>query len=64
MQDGFRPSTPDVIEPAARKVHMISEKIEMPPLEEENTEEIPAEEATEAPAPESEIPPADNQQES
>ena len=29
-QDGFRPSTPDVIEPAAKKVHMISQKIEAP----------------------------------
>ena len=27
---GFRPSQPEVIEPAARKVHMISEKIEAP----------------------------------
>ena len=30
LQDGFRPSQPEVIEPAARKVHMISEKIEAP----------------------------------
>ena len=29
-QNGFRPSSPEVIEPAARKVHMISEKIEAP----------------------------------
>ena len=29
-QDGFRPSTPDVIEPAAKKVHMISQKVEAP----------------------------------
>ena len=29
-QEGFRPSTPDVIEPAAKKVHMISQKIESP----------------------------------
>ena len=29
-QEGFRPSTPDVIEPAAKKVHMISQKIEAP----------------------------------
>ena len=28
--NGFRPSQPEVIEPAARKVHMISEKIEAP----------------------------------
>ena len=27
-ENGFRPSQPEVIEPAARKVHMISEKIE------------------------------------
>jgi len=52
VQDGFRPSSPDVIEPAARKVHMISEKIEMPPLPEEDS---PAE----APAPESETPAAE-----
>ena len=51
-QDGFRPSSPEVIEPAARKVHMISEKIEMPPLPEEDA---PAE----APAPESETPAAE-----
>ncbi len=30
--DGFRPSVPDTIEPAAKKVHMISEKIEAPEL--------------------------------
>jgi len=64
VQDGFRPSTPDVIEPAARKVHMISEKIEMPPLEDEAAEntpaEAPAEEPTaETPVPEEEIPPAE-----
>ena len=29
-ESGFRPSQPEVIEPAARKVHMISEKIEAP----------------------------------
>ena len=29
-ENGFRPSQPEVIEPAARKVHMISEKIEAP----------------------------------
>ena len=52
VQDGFRPSSPEVIEPAARKVHMISEKIEMPPLPEEDA---PAE----APAPESETPAAE-----
>ena len=34
-QEGFRPSTPDVIEPAAKKVHMISQKIEAPESQEE-----------------------------
>ena len=34
-QDGFRPSTPDVIEPAAKKVHMISQKIEAPAQQED-----------------------------
>ena len=29
-ENGFRPSQPEVIEPAAKKVHMISEKIEAP----------------------------------
>ena len=29
-EQGFRPSQPEVIEPAAKKVHMISEKIETP----------------------------------
>ena len=29
-ENGFRPSQPEVIEPAARKVHMLSEKIEAP----------------------------------
>ena len=32
-ENGFRPSQPEVIEPAARKVHMISEKIELLPTE-------------------------------
>ena len=30
VEDGFRPSAPETIEPAARKVHMISKKIEFP----------------------------------
>ena len=30
VEDGFRPSAPETIEPAARKVHMISQKIEAP----------------------------------
>ena len=59
LQDGFRPSQPEVIEPAARKVHMISEKIEAPePKEEEHgeteTSETSAQEPkeTSGPAPE------------
>ena len=44
LQDGFRPSQPEVIEPAARKVHMISEKIETPePPAEEKPEDSPQE---------------------
>ena len=44
LQDGFRPSQPEVIEPAARKVHMISEKIEAPePPAEEKPEDSPQE---------------------
>jgi cell division protease FtsH len=47
--DGFRPSTPEIIEPAARKVHMISQKIEAPEEAEEeqkpsDTAETPASE--------------------
>ena len=53
-QDGFRPSTPDVIEPAAKKVHMISQKIEAPELPEDQPvqAEAPAEQpsASDAPA--------------
>ncbi len=30
QRTGFRPSSPEIIEPAAKKVHMISEKIEAP----------------------------------
>ena len=40
-EGGFRPSQPEVIEPAAKKVHMISQKIEAP----ETTLEAPREEA-------------------
>ena len=40
-EGGFRPSQPEVIEPAAKKVHMISPKIEAP----ETTPEAPREEA-------------------
>ena len=49
LQDGFRPSQPEVIEPAARKVHMISEKIEAPEPQEEKPEEA---ETSETSAPE------------
>ena len=38
LQDGFRPSQPEVIEPAARKVHMISEKIQAPEPQEASGE--------------------------
>ena len=41
-ENGFRPSQPEVIEPAARKVHMISEKIEAPEPQEEKPEEAEA----------------------
>ena len=44
--EGFRPSSPDVIEPAAKKVHMISQKIEAPEPEAEQTAE-PSDEAGE-----------------
>ena len=40
VEDGFRPSAPETIEPAARKVHMISKKIESP--EEPADQEPPA----------------------
>ena len=59
LQDGFRPSQPEVIEPAARKVHMISEKIEAPEPQEEKPEEaetsetsVQEPEETSGPAPE------------
>ena len=39
QEEGFRPSTPDVIEPAARKVHMISQKIEAPEEPQETQED-------------------------
>ena len=52
-QEGFRPSTPDVIEPAAKKVHMISQKIEAPESQEEpqdkSVEETSGQEAPDAP---------------
>lgn len=40
-QEGFRPSTPDVIEPAAKKVHMISQKIEAPEPQTEDASDSP-----------------------
>ena len=51
---GFRPSSPEVIEPAARKVHMISQKIEAP--EEPSEEQKPSEEAPDEGAPDGEEP--------
>ena len=45
----FRPSQPAVIEPAAKKVHMISQKIEAPEAPSEPAE-TPTEEAPEKPA--------------
>ena len=50
----FRPSSPEVIEPAARKVHMISQKIEAP--EEPSEEQKPSEEAPDESAPDGEEP--------
>ena len=53
-ENGFRPSQPEVIEPAARKVHMISEKIEAPADGETNSadkpssDEIPSDEKPES----------------
>ncbi len=38
-EQGFRPSSPEVIEPAAKKVHMISQKIEAPEEAPQATEE-------------------------
>ena len=45
-ENGFRPSQPEVIEPAARKVHMISEKIEAPADGETNSAEKPSSDET------------------
>ena len=45
-QEGFRPSTPDVIEPAAKKVHMISQKIEAPADGETNSADKPSSDET------------------
>ena len=59
-QDGFRPSSPEIIEPAAKKVHMISQKIEAPedsPAQPEQAPQAP-EDGTSAPLAE-DTPPAD-----
>lgn len=45
-ENGFRPSQPEVIEPAARKVHMISEKIEAPADGETNDADKPGSDET------------------
>ena len=45
-ESGFRPSQPEVIEPAARKVHMISEKIEAPADGETNSADKPSSDET------------------
>ena len=59
-QDGFRPSSPEIIEPAAKKVHMISQKIVAPedsPAQPEQAPQAP-EDGTSAP-PAEDTPPAD-----
>ena len=59
-QDGFRPSSPEIIEPAAKKVHMISQEIEAPedsPAQPEQAPQAP-ENGTSAP-PAEDTPPAD-----
>ena len=59
-QDGFRPSSPEIIEPAAKKVHMISQKIEAPedsPAQPEQAPQAP-EDGTSAP-PAEDTPPAE-----
>ncbi|MBR2483295.1 MAG: ATP-dependent zinc metalloprotease FtsH [Oscillospiraceae bacterium] len=49
-EDGFRPSTPDVIEAPAKHISMISEKIEAPAELAESAADSEAEEAPAAPA--------------
>ena len=56
VEGGFRPSTPDTIEAPARKVHMISQKIESP---EEGAQEDTAPDAAGDPASGADAPPAD-----
>ena len=60
-ENGFRPSQPEVIEPAARKVHMISEKIKAPegeqsgqPEDAQNTEKPDGPAPEQKPAPDGE----------
>ena len=53
LEHGFRPSAPEGIEPAARKVHMISEKIEAPQETSAPEAEEPAPAGAEPPAEES-----------
>ena len=66
LGDGFRPSQPDLIEAPAKKVHMISEKIEAPSFEEpavvpeEVSEEAVSAEETPAEAPLTEEAPAES----
>ena len=59
VEDGFRPSAPETIEPAARKVHMISKKIEFP--EEPADQEPPASGAAGEEKPSDPEPPKDAQ---
>ena len=59
VEDGFRPSAPETIEPAARKVHMISKKIESP--EEPADQEPPASGAAGEEKPSDPEPPKDAQ---
>ena len=59
VEDGFRPSAPETIEPAARKVHMISKKIESP--EEPADQEPPASGAAGEEKPSNPEPPKDAQ---
>jgi len=57
-QNGFRPSQPDVIEAPARHIHMVSEPVAAPPLEEdgEPAEEAPTEETSAEDVPAEEVP--------
>ena len=57
-EQGFRPSSPEVIEPAAKKVHMISKKIEAP----EEAPQTPEDAGKDAAAPAEEQTPAQSQE--